>query len=174
MAARLEALENDFAVQDNFAAGSDDEEFELREDSDGGTSGFSLFQYHAFLTLPSPFFSFSAEEHEVTGSKKKRKKSSTTKVGGGMRKTRGMIAGTTRGPRGFRDWLEEAELDRLPEGDPSYLTAAVGPPKTRSARALCSVCGDRSSYTCTRCGAKFCCIRCYGVHTDTRCLKFMA
>jgi hypothetical protein len=36
MAARLEALENDAAVQDTFAAGSDDEEFVLREDSDGG------------------------------------------------------------------------------------------------------------------------------------------
>jgi len=85
-----------------------------------------------------------------------------------------MIADKTKGPKGFKDWLEEAELDRLPEGQPSYLTAMVGPPRTRSARTLCSVCGDVGSYTCTRCGARYCCMRCYGVHTDTRCLKFIA
>jgi len=104
------------------------------------------------------------------GGKRKKKK----RIDGGMRKTRGMIAERTRGPKGFKDWLEEAELDRLPEGEPSYLTAVVGPPQTRSARKLCSVCGDVSSYTCTRCGAKYCSLKCYTVHMDTRCLKFMA
>ncbi len=112
------------------------------------------------------------EEEETIGSKAKKRKKS--KVGGGMRKTRGMISGTTRGPKGFKDWLEESELDRLPEGEPSYLTAAAGPPKTRSARKLCSVCGVFSNYTCTRCGTKFCSIRCHTVHSETRCLKFMA
>ena len=35
--ARLEALENDAAaIQDAYAGGSDDEDFELREDSEGG------------------------------------------------------------------------------------------------------------------------------------------
>ena len=29
-------------------------------------------------------------------------------------------------------------------------------------------------YRCTRCGARFCCQKCYAIHTDTRCLKFMA
>ena len=42
MAARLEALENDAAAQDAFAGGSDDDEFELREGSDGGTHFFHL------------------------------------------------------------------------------------------------------------------------------------
>ena len=37
MAARLEALENDVAQQDAYGGGSDDEEFILREDSEGGT-----------------------------------------------------------------------------------------------------------------------------------------
>ncbi|KAH7624886.1 hypothetical protein Ndes2526B_g00257 [Nannochloris sp. 'desiccata'] len=147
MAARLEALENDVAVQDTFAAGSDDEEFVLREDSEG-------------------------EEEETIGSKAKKRKKS--RVDGGMRKTRGMISGTSRGPKGFKDWLEESGLDRLPDGEPSYLTAAAGPPKTRSARKLCSVCGVFSNYTCTRCGTKFCSIRCHTVHSETRCLKFMA
>jgi zinc finger HIT domain-containing protein 1 len=91
-----------------------------------------------------------------------------------MRKTRNMIADKTRGPKGFREFLEEAGLERAPPGEPTYLTAAVGPPRTRAARKYCSVCGDGSNYTCTRCGARYCCIRCYGVHTDTRCLKFIA
>jgi hypothetical protein len=64
MAARLEALENDAAVQDTFAAGSDDEEFVLREDSEGGEHllkfafksphvNFFLLSLHSIL--PSPF-----------------------------------------------------------------------------------------------------------------------
>lgn len=145
LTARLNALENDAAVPDTFGAASDDEEFELPAESDDEDGG-------------------------ITATKKKKKR----KVDGGMRKTRGMIADKTRGPKAFKDWLEEAELDRLPAGQPSYFTAVVGPPTTRSARKLCSVCGCISTYTCTRCGSKYCTLRCYAVHTDTRCLKFMA
>lgn len=129
-----------------------------------------LYMHILNLTLTKNIFllNLSAEEREVNH--RKRKKGG---VAGGMRKTRGMIE-RGHGPKSFRDYVEEAQLDRLPDGDPSYLTAAVGPPATRSARKLCSVCGDRSSYTCVRCGTRFCCIKCYVVHTDTRCLKFMA
>lgn len=121
---------------------------------------------------------------------RKRKK---VKVGGGMRKTRGMIEAKARGPKVFRcgpraaaplfparrcsaawrpppsprpllapippphsDFLEEADLESLPEGEPSYLTAAVGPPRTTAPRKFCSVCGDCSVYTCTRCGSRYC------------------
>jgi len=59
MAARLEALENDAAVQDTFAAGSDDEEFVLREDSEGGKKKNKFYcQSFIFLLLRllSPFF----------------------------------------------------------------------------------------------------------------------
>lgn len=75
---------------------------------------------------------------------------------------------------GCRDFLEESELERLPEGTPSYLTAAVGPPRAAAPRKFCSVCGDLSVYTCTRCGSRYCSRRCHAVHTETRCLKFMA
>lgn len=58
MAARLEALENDVAVQDTFAAGSDDEEFVLREDSEGGKKKFCrpsfIFCYFFLLNLCFP------------------------------------------------------------------------------------------------------------------------
>lgn len=30
------------------------------------------------------------------------------------------------------------------------------------------------SYTCARCGSRYCTRKCYSVHTETRCLKFMA
>jgi hypothetical protein len=60
MAARLEALENDAAVQDTFAAGSDDEEFVLREDSEGGKKKNKFccrsftFYYFVLLSLLFP------------------------------------------------------------------------------------------------------------------------
>eukprot|EP00887_Chlorella_sp_A99_P002483 scaffold10.g2483.t1 len=142
LAKRLEALEEDTHREEDFAAGSDDEEFVLREsDGDG---------------------------------KKRKKKGGALRVDGGMRKTRGMLEARARGPRTFRDWLEEAELDRLPPDEPSYLTAGVGPPRTAAPRKFCSVCGDFSGYTCTRCGSRYCTLRCQTVHSETRCLKFMA
>lgn len=144
--ARLAALEQDNHKEEDFGAGSDDEEYELP-----AASGSD------------------AEEGPTSGRKKKK-----VKVGGGMRKTRGMIEAKAKGPKVFRDFLEEAELERLPEGAPSYLTAAVGPPRTAAPRKFCSVCGDLSTYTCTRCGSRYCSRRCHAVHTETRCLKFMA
>jgi len=40
------------------------------------------------------------------------------------------------------------------------------------ARKFCSVCGLLSAYHCTRCGMKFCSVKCNEMHKDTRCLKF--
>lgn len=144
--ARLAALEEDNHREEDFGAGgSDDEEFEMPQEG--------------------------SDAEEASASKRKKKK---VKVGGGMRKTRGMIAEKAKGPKTFRDFLEESELERLPEGTPSYLTAAVGPPRAVAPRKFCSVCGDLSVYTCTRCGSRYCSRRCHAVHTETRCLKFMA
>lgn len=65
--------------------------------------------------------------------------------------------------RGFHEETEE----------PCYSTAQV--PETKLAvRHFCSVCGFPSNYTCTVCGTRYCCIRCLGVHRDTRCLKWTA
>ncbi|KAL3144050.1 hypothetical protein ABBQ32_003850 [Trebouxia sp. C0010 RCD-2024] len=89
------------------------------------------------------------------------------------RKTRGMLADKQKGPKSFAVMLEEAELDQLPPEVPSYLTAAVGPSKTASTRKWCSVCGNFSPYTCPRCGSAFCSKKCYPVHIETRCLKFV-
>lgn len=79
-----------------------------------------------------------------------------------------------KGTKTFNELLHEANLESLPPDVPSYLTAAVGPPKTASRRFFCSVCGFIAPYTCVRCGSRFCTIRCNTIHTDTRCLKFVA
>ena len=75
-----------------------------------------------------------ADDEAGGGSSRKKKK---RKVDGGMRKTRGMIADKTKGPRGFREWLDEvcfparllrvvghallcrSAAARRPEGDPA-------------------------------------------------------
>ncbi|CAI5946440.1 unnamed protein product [Closterium sp. NIES-64] len=43
-----------------------------------------------------------------------------------------------RTPKTFAELLEEANLETLPPGTPSYLTAAVGPPTAASVRRFCS------------------------------------
>lgn len=112
----------------------------------------------------------SDEEEPELGRSRGKKKGKLTRT----RKTRGMLADKQKGPKSFAVMLEEAELDQLPPEVPTYLTAAVGPSRTASARKWCSVCSNPSSYTCTRCGSFFCSKKCYPVHIETRCLKFVA
>ncbi|GBF97491.1 SWR1 complex subunit 6 [Raphidocelis subcapitata] len=106
------------------------------------------------------------EEELPPGSQRKRK-------GGPKRKTRAMLA-ESKTPKTFARLLEDSGLEAQPAGVPSYLTAAVGPPTTHAARKFCTVCGFESPYTCVRCGSRFCSKRCYVVHTETRCLKFIS
>ncbi|CAK9269815.1 unnamed protein product [Sphagnum jensenii] len=68
----------------------------------------------------------------------------------------------------------QANLESLPPNVPSYLRAAVGPPSVGARRHFCGVCGYLAPYTCTVCGAWFCCSRCQTLHIDTRCQKFLA
>jgi hypothetical protein len=51
--------------------------------------------------------------------------------------------------------------------------SAMAAPSNFPARVFCSVCGFSSKYNCTRCGMKYCSIRCQATHKDTRCLKFL-
>ena len=39
-------------------------------------------------------------------------------------------------------------------------------------QCFCSVCGYIGNYSCTRCGSKFCSIKCNENHKETRCFKF--
>ncbi|KAL1332464.1 hypothetical protein HN51_061269 [Arachis hypogaea] len=94
---------------------------------------------------------------------------------GTKRKTRQAKALEARkAPRTFLELIHEANLESLPPHVPSYLRAAVGPPSSTSRRHFCTVCGFSASYTCVRCGMRFCSYRCQNVHNDTRCLKFVA
>jgi zinc finger HIT domain-containing protein 1 len=112
-------------------------------------------------------FAFAAELGEKDRLGKKGKKSKSRK-----RKSRGSVGAKSEEPKTLTEWIEEEGLEELPEYEPTYLTAVARPSRTRAARCFCSICGQSSAYTCTRCGARFCCMKCYVVHTDTRCLKF--
>jgi zinc finger HIT domain-containing protein 1 len=46
------------------------------------------------------------------------------------------------------------------------------PPSAIPGRKFCSVCGFSGKYSCTRCGMRYCSIRCNNSHKETRCLKF--
>ncbi|KAH6758121.1 HIT-type Zinc finger family protein [Perilla frutescens var. hirtella] len=100
-----------------------------------------------------------------------KKQSKSTK-----RKTRQAKAleNAKKAPRTFLELLQEANLESLPPHVPSYSRAAVGPPSSTARRHFCTVCGFSGSYTCVQCGMRFCSIRCQTIHTDTRCLKFVA
>lgn len=78
----------------------------------------------------------------------------------------------------FVQLLEEDEkqaAETSDDGRPvaNYAAAKV-PPSAIPDRHFCAVCGFPSAYTCTSCGARYCCIRCLATHRDTRCLKWTA
>lgn len=108
------------------------------------------------------------DEEMDLGSKRKRKGGA-----GSKRKTRAMRA-DNKIPKTFAKLLEDSGLEASPSGVPTYLTSAVGPGTTSAPRKFCSVCGFESPYTCSRCGSRFCSKRCYVVHMETRCLKFIS
>ncbi|XP_009343305.2 SWR1 complex subunit 6-like [Pyrus x bretschneideri] len=94
---------------------------------------------------------------------------------GTKRKTRQAKAlEAKKAPRTFLELVHEANLDSLPPYVPSYLKAAVGPPSSTSRCHFCTVCGSAATYTCVRCGVRFCSGRCQNIHNVTRCLKFFA
>lgn len=74
--------------------------------------------------------------------------------------------------KNFAALLEEEE-QHFTKDKRNYVTAQV-PPSKYPQRKFCSVCGFKANYTCVQCGSPFCCIRCYGIHQDTRCLKWTA
>jgi zinc finger HIT domain-containing protein 1 len=53
----------------------------------------------------------------------------------------------------------------------NYLTIA-SQPSVYPPRHFCSLCGSLSSFSCVRCGSRYCCVNCYGTHKETMCLKF--
>lgn len=66
--------------------------------------------------------------------------------------------------------LEEQRLQR-PKDMPAFDDIAARPGSIPR-RPFCAVCGFRAPYTCVRCAARFCTVRCGNVHEQTQCLKF--
>ncbi len=70
-------------------------------------------------------------------------------------------------------FIPRAEGGPAKEAEVMYTAAAVGPPQHKATRKWCSVCGFAAPYKCVRCGSRFCTRKCYAVHIETRCLKFV-
>ncbi|KAJ6375603.1 hypothetical protein OIU77_000560 [Salix suchowensis] len=74
---------------------------------------------------------------------------------GTKRKTRQTKAleNARKAPINFLELLHEANLEALPPHVPSYMRAAMGPPK--STWHFYTVCGFTSNYTYAKCGMPF-------------------
>lgn len=55
---------------------------------------------------------------------------------------------------------------------PNYFSILAGPSQFPQ-RKFCSVCGLTSKYNCVQCGMKYCCLKCFDQHKETRCQKFV-
>ncbi len=62
------------------------------------------------------------------------------------------------------------EDDRKAIGAPSYASIAALPSE-KAPRLFCSVCGQISKYSCLKCGARFCCVKCQETHKESRCTR---
>lgn len=54
---------------------------------------------------------------------------------------------------------------------PNYISVNASP-SINPPRNFCSVCGHKGQYACSRCGMRYCSIKCNNHHKETRCLKF--
>ena len=106
---------------------------------------------------------FDDEEDDNEGGSDKRKK---MKASGTLKSGRSPLR---RKLKSLDRILDEERY--IKEGIIPYDMIAAAPSKIPS-RKFCSVCGYIGQYTCTRCGSRFCSIRCNSNHKETRCLKF--
>ena len=153
--ARLNALEAN-ADDELSDIDDDDEEFVLDSDDDSDDSDAE------------------ASDKPTKKAKKPKPKKRKRKVQASRTsRHRGSLSGGQK-LKSLGDWIEQDGLEDYPDYEPTYLTAVAGPPRTRSGRKFCSVCGQLSRYCCVRCGSRYCCMRCSTIHNETRCLKFTA
>ncbi|KAI1305407.1 hypothetical protein EDD11_004999 [Mortierella claussenii] len=67
--------------------------------------------------------------------------------------------------------LDESGLADYGPDVPTYLNANMGPSRYPS-RQFCSVCGWKGQYRCSKCGMRYCDLKCHRMHEETRCMKF--
>ena len=104
------------------------------------------------------------EQDKISGGRKALQKKKKSKSGHNARIYK---------PRSL-DRIIDHQRQLLANGDNSMTVCYASisaPPSTKPARHFCSVCGYFGNYTCTRCGMRFCCIKCNKNHKETRCLK---
>jgi len=117
---------------------------------------------------------YGEEEEEVeVGGRSKGKKRKTRAGAGGMGGGKNVSDRSARGSarpiiRNLDQVIAEEDYD---SDDVNYKTIAA-PPSIYPPRHFCSVCGFFGSYTCPRCGLRFCSLRCQATHKETRCVKF--
>ncbi|THD24149.1 Zinc finger HIT domain-containing protein 1 [Fasciola hepatica] len=68
---------------------------------------------------------------------------------------------------------EEYQLTKGGTTGPCYFTAAA-PPSRLPVRKFCNVCGFKGLYSCVVCSIPYCSRKCYEIHSDTRCMKWVA
>jgi len=73
--------------------------------------------------------------------------------------------------KNFPQLLEE---DAINNADPPNYLSAQAPMSKKPKRHLCSVCGYISNSYCPSCGIRYCSLRCYETHIETRCMKYTA
>ncbi|KAF1322507.1 Inward rectifier k channel protein, partial [Globisporangium splendens] len=66
---------------------------------------------------------------------------------------------------------EHGAGDSFDPNVPNYITVAAAA-STHPARRFCCVCGFFAAYSCTRCGSRYCRIKCGDQHKESGCLKF--
>ncbi|KAF8569187.1 Zinc finger HIT domain-containing protein 1 [Paragonimus westermani] len=67
---------------------------------------------------------------------------------------------------------EEYQATKGGTTGPCYFTAA-SPPSRLPCRKFCNVCGFKGIYNCVICSIPCCSRKCFEIHTDTRCMKWV-
>jgi zinc finger HIT domain-containing protein 1 len=73
--------------------------------------------------------------------------------------------------KNFSQLLEE---DAIQNPDPPNYLSALASAWQKPKRSLCSVCGFLSPSLCPSCGMRYCSLKCYDTHVETRCMKYTA
>ncbi|VDD92046.1 unnamed protein product [Enterobius vermicularis] len=128
---------------------------------------------HAQLQWHKNIPKFEDEKVQVSGPI--RRKGTDTEHGESGRRRRKFRAehSKQRFRKNFLALMEEETISKGAEinGRDAYISAKA-PPSSLPPRHFCTACGFFSKYTCGKCGAKYCSIKCRELHEDTRCLKW--
>ncbi|QPG74229.1 hypothetical protein FOA43_001554 [Brettanomyces nanus] len=63
-------------------------------------------------------------------------------------------------------------LDELDKKEVRKLNRLEVRPNISRTKKLCTICGNISWSSCTKCGARVCSVKCMGMHKETRCTNF--